>query len=360
MDIRRLLGQAIHALQNGDLFTASRLASQVLTQQPNEANSLQILGNVSAQQGQHEQALAHYEKGLRVNPKHIHLLNFAGLSAKKIDAFKRAEDYFLRAVAVDPNYFHADYNLANLYKADYQFKLAEEHLRKVVRVAPQFIAAQASLADLLEQTHRLQEAQALCHTVLAVDGQHYLARLTLANIAMRRKQWREVKDGLSPVLANKALSPVNYSVAAGLIAQAEEKMAKFPQALTLFSQANRVLQQFYDIGVQKHQVFVEEFVAKTIQPIGALHNVDISLSDGQQHCLQVAGNQTVLDVAQQQGIDLPHACGTGLCGSCKFRVNQGTSKAFSAPGISDMEIAMGYTLACQCKPMQSMTLVEFD
>jgi ferredoxin-NADP reductase/fatty acid desaturase len=123
---------------------------------------------------------------------------------------------------------------------------------------------------------------------------------------------------------------------------------------------NTVLKQLDDIGVQNHQVFVEEFVAKTIQPIGALHNVDISLSDGQQHCLQVAGNQTVLDVAQQQGIDLPHACGTGLCGSCKFRVNQGTSKAFSAPGISDMEIAMGYTLACQCKPMQNMTLVEFD
>ena len=279
MDIRRLLGQAIHALQNGDLSTASRLASQVLTQQPNEANSLQILGNVSAQQGQHEQALAHYEKGLSVNPKHIHLLNFAGLSAKKIDAFKRAEDYFLRAVAVDPNYFHADYNLANLYKADYQFKLAEEHLRKVVRVAPQFIAAQASLADLLEQTHRLQEAQALCHAVLAVDGQHYLARLTLANIALRRKQWREVKDGLSPMLTNKSLSPVNYSVAAGLIAQAEEKMAKFPQALTLFSQANRALQQFYETEYRDIQsIYAPQQVRSMLSYIEAIlprHELDL-------------------------------------------------------------------------------------
>lgn len=84
MDIRTLLGQAIHALQNGDVDTASQLANQVLSQFPSEPNSLQILGNINAQHGEHQIALKYYQRGLASNPKHVHLLNFVGLSAKQL------------------------------------------------------------------------------------------------------------------------------------------------------------------------------------------------------------------------------------------------------------------------------------
>ena len=50
LDIRSILGQAVYALQNGDFKHATALANQVLSQYPNEPNSLQILGNVCAQQ----------------------------------------------------------------------------------------------------------------------------------------------------------------------------------------------------------------------------------------------------------------------------------------------------------------------
>jgi ferredoxin len=44
----------------------------------------------------------------------------------------------------------------------------------------------------------------------------------------------------------------------------------------------------------------------TIEPLGAT----IEVEDG----------QTVLDAALRQGIYLPHACGHGLCGTCKVQV----------------------------------------
>ena len=47
----------------------------------------------------------------------------------------------------------------------------------------------------------------------------------------------------------------------------------------------------------------------TIEPLGAT--------------IEVQEGQTMLDAALRHGIYLPHACGHGLCGSCKVQVCDG-------------------------------------
>ncbi|MDM7861746.1 sulfotransferase [Alteromonas sp. ASW11-36] len=250
MDIRTLLGKAVYALQHGDTHTASSLAAQVLAKLPNEPNSLQILGNVSAQQGLYADALKLYRQGLSANPNHVHLLNFAGLAAKNMDDFEAAQEYFQQAITVDPNYYHAAYNLANLYKSEYHFDEAERLLREVIIAAPQFLTAQTSLADLLEQSHRLAEAESISRRVIATDSNNFLAHLTLANIAVRHKQWAKVKHLLLPLIESGQLSTINFSVAVGLVAQADEKQGEFSTAFARFTQANQALQQIYQHDYQ--------------------------------------------------------------------------------------------------------------
>ncbi|RLA03781.1 MAG: hypothetical protein DRQ47_04555, partial [Gammaproteobacteria bacterium] len=60
-------------------------------------------------------------------------------------------------------------------------------------------------------------------------------------------------------------------------------------------------------------------------------------------------------------ITLPHACGTGTCGTCKFKVDKGIVSEIpnSIPGITRQEIDAGYTLACQCKPKENITISEY-
>ena len=47
----------------------------------------------------------------------------------------------------------------------------------------------------------------------------------------------------------------------------------------------------------------------TIEPLGAT--------------IEVEEGQTLLDAALRQGIYIPHACGHGLCGTCKVQVSEG-------------------------------------
>lgn len=82
----------------------------------------------------------------------------------------------------------------------------------------------------------------------------------------------------------------------------------------------------------------------TIEPLGAT----IEVEDG----------QTVLDAALRQGIYLPHACGHGLCGSCKVQVcdgevDHGAANPFA---LMDFERDEGKTLACCCTLASDITI----
>ena len=123
---------------------------------------------------------------------------------------------------------------------------------------------------------------------------------------------------------------------------------------------NMVVETLASKNIHSSRVHVEEFVATVTEPIGELHRVDIKLADGLKHVLDVASNQTVLEVANSKGIKIPHACGNGTCGTCKFKVDEGTVDEISdsIPGITSEERSVGFTLACQCKPLGSIAISE--
>jgi ferredoxin-NADP reductase len=112
--------------------------------------------------------------------------------------------------------------------------------------------------------------------------------------------------------------------------------------------------------VESKQIHIEQFVASLTEAEGPLHKVEVALADGSKHSLSVASNQTVLEVAKAEGISLPHACSSGTCGSCKLKVEDGEAEPIpnSIPGITSEEKCAGYTLACQCKPLNNLVLSE--
>lgn len=127
----------------------------------------------------------------------------------------------------------------------------------------------------------------------------------------------------------------------------------------LQSMVTDTLQQ---LGVAPESIHCEQFIPEQIKPQGECYQVTINLISNQTKTISVAENQNVLSIAQQQGINMSYACSTGYCGSCKCKVVSGKTAELpiSASGISPDEIEQGYTLACQCKPLGDLTLLEVD
>ena len=85
----------------------------------------------------------------------------------------------------------------------------------------------------------------------------------------------------------------------------------------------------------------------TIEPLGEI--------------IEVEEGQTILDAALRAGIYLPHACGHGLCGTCKVDVIEGDVEQGEASpfALMDMERDEGKCLAC-CAVPESDLEIEAD
>lgn len=74
--------------------------------------------------------------------------------------------------------------------------------------------------------------------------------------------------------------------------------------------------------------------------------------------IEVEEGQTLLDAALRAGIYLPHACGHGLCGTCKVDVLDGDIDHGPASdfALMEMERAEGRCLACCATPLSDLTI----
>ena len=85
----------------------------------------------------------------------------------------------------------------------------------------------------------------------------------------------------------------------------------------------------------------------TIEPLG----VTVDVNEG----------QTMLDACLRAGVWLPHACGHGLCGTCKVAILEGeiAHNEASPFALMDFERDDGMTLACTAT-LSEDTIIEAD
>lgn len=74
--------------------------------------------------------------------------------------------------------------------------------------------------------------------------------------------------------------------------------------------------------------------------------------------IEIREDQTVLDACLREGIYLPHACGHGLCSSCKVSVTEGDIDLGSVSpfALMDFEREAGMALACCCTAHSDITI----
>ncbi|MFT5162520.1 MAG: hypothetical protein ACI9FJ_001096 [Alteromonadaceae bacterium] len=70
-------------------------------------------------------------------------------------------------------------------------------------------------------------------------------------------------------------------------------------------------------------------------------------------------NQTsILEQAEQAGVDIPYSCRSGFCGSCKIKIKSGKVDIKEDTALSEIEKKQGYILACSCYPLTDVELIK--
>ncbi|MDN5860148.1 MAG: phenylacetate-CoA oxygenase/reductase subunit PaaK [Pseudonocardia sp.] len=94
-------------------------------------------------------------------------------------------------------------------------------------------------------------------------------------------------------------------------------------------------------------------------PSGQTSEVTVVL-DGRSTTLTLPRAETVLDAAQRVRADLPFACKGGVCGTCRARVRDGEVVMRRNYALEDDEVAAGFVLTCQSRPVTPSVTVDYD
>ena len=83
--------------------------------------------------------------------------------------------------------------------------------------------------------------------------------------------------------------------------------------------------------------------------------------DGRSRRLSLEKNQTnLLDAALQQGLELPYACKSGICSTCRAMLVEGKVEMDNPFALTEEDITRGYILCCQSFPLSDKLVVDFD
>ena len=117
------------------------------------------------------------------------------------------------------------------------------------------------------------------------------------------------------------------------------------------------------MGVEPRQIRKENFVLDTIavSPTAinfAPRKVRISFKN-ETYDLLVGENQSILQAALQNNIQLPYSCRNGICSACTALCKSGRVEMIKNEVLTDADLAQGWILTCTGHPLNDDVLISY-
>lgn len=185
--------------KKGHLPQAKHGYLQILSEEPQNAQALNQLGLLYAEEGDLDSAVDSIQKALIIHPKEpTFSLNLANILKAK-GLFSQAAEVLLDLVKNHPRYAAAFNNLGTVYYAQAKLSDAISAYRSAIAIAPNYLDAYYNLGLALTKIGKRQEAMNAYRALLELVPLHAGARFQLACLLMQQGNYQAAIEQFSAI-----------------------------------------------------------------------------------------------------------------------------------------------------------------
>jgi tetratricopeptide (TPR) repeat protein len=182
----------------------------------NNVKQLLVQGNKCMQRGADIEAIAIFERLVKIDPHHAVALNNLGIALSKLSRYEEAEKYLRAAIKERPDYADAYSNLGTLSRCRGYFDDSEKSLRTALKLNPSLVEARTNLGMTLLLLNRLREAKGCFSKVLRTRPRNAEALFGMGRIASMEGRFEESEKNLRRAIHVSPKMPDAWAALAGL------------------------------------------------------------------------------------------------------------------------------------------------
>ena len=157
--LKEIFIEALQCYQKRDSKTAEILCYKILNINPNHFESISLLANINAVNGNFNKAKEFLEKAIEIRPKNVSILNNLGTTYKELDKSDEAINYYQKVLEIDPNHTSANYNLGLEFYKLKKLKKSKNYFEKTVNIQPMFSMGHFNLGNLQKEFKEYNKAK---------------------------------------------------------------------------------------------------------------------------------------------------------------------------------------------------------
>ncbi len=185
-DVAELIQAAVKLHQGGQLERARQMYQQILTQDPRNANALNLFGLVGWQTGQFAEAVEHLQKAIAIDSSQAAFFGNLAEARRGLGQFAEAIQAYEQAARMQPNTVIIHLNLGTVLQQAGQVDQSIASYGRALELDPQNTPARYHLGTAFEQQGKLHPAGSCYQQILDVEPDHVPSLVSLAGL--RKKQ----------------------------------------------------------------------------------------------------------------------------------------------------------------------------
>jgi predicted O-linked N-acetylglucosamine transferase (SPINDLY family) len=200
-----------------------------------DAQQILQLGNMSAAQGQMDQAIAHYERALSLNPDYVEAHNNLGLALATQGRMDQAIAHYERALSLRPDALIHN-NLGNALAAQGRMDQAIAQYEHTLSLRPDYVEAHSNLGNALAAQGRADQAIAHYERALSLRPDYAEAHNNLGNVLMWVGRFKQALAHYQQAVAlqsNFVEAHSNLGLAHAALGNMDQAAVHYERALSL-------------------------------------------------------------------------------------------------------------------------------